>query len=105
MQALGAARLNDLPREGITTTALQRAGLTQGQVEGKLGTREVLAELPGLSSAQADRVAGALSESFLHALTTTMAVSAAVVAAARPGALGSYGCAPWRPSHPRLRDA
>jgi EmrB/QacA subfamily drug resistance transporter len=106
VQALGAARLDDLLlRDGITTTALQRAGLTQGQVEGKLGTREVLAELPGLSAAQADRVAGALSQSFVHALTTTMALSAAVVAAGAVLALALIGRASVRPFPRRLRDA
>jgi EmrB/QacA subfamily drug resistance transporter len=81
IQTIGAARLDNLlTREGITTTALQRAGLTQQQVEGKLGTREVLEELPGLPPADAMRVADALRDGFLHALSITMGVSAAMVA-------------------------
>jgi EmrB/QacA subfamily drug resistance transporter len=92
IQTLGAARLDALlSREGITTTALQRAGLTQSQVEGKLGTRDVLDELPGLPAREAVRVADALRDSFVHALTTTMAISAALVAAAAALALALIG--------------
>ena len=82
IQAIGGARLERLLDElGVTTTELQRAGLTQAQVEGKLGTRDVISELPGLDPAQAASVATALRDSFLHALTVTMAAGAALVAA------------------------
>jgi len=98
VQTLGSARLDALlAREDVTTTALERAGLTQSQVEGKLGTRDVLGELPGLRPGQAVTVADALRESFLHALTTTMAIGAAVVAAGGVLALALIGHRPVRP--------
>src|SRR5215211_1217791 len=107
VQTVGSSRLDALlAREDVTTTALQRAGLTQSQVEGKLGTRDVLAELPGLRPSQALTVADALRESFVHALTTTMAISAAAVAAGGVLALALIGHAPIRPSRPEvLQDA
>jgi EmrB/QacA subfamily drug resistance transporter len=98
IQTLGSARLDDLlADERITTTALQRAGLTQAQIEGKLGTRDVVSELPGLDPAQAGRVADALRDSFLHALTTTMAIGAALVAAGAIVALRLLERVPARP--------
>jgi MFS family permease len=106
IQALGAARLDALLTErGITTTALQRAGLTKSQVEGKLGTHDVLSELPGLRPAQAARVADALRDSFLHALSTTMAIGAAVVAAGAVLALALFGPGPRASPPPAVQDA
>jgi EmrB/QacA subfamily drug resistance transporter len=106
IQALGSARLDARLREqGVTTTALQRAGLTKSQVEGKLGTHDVLSELPGLRRAQAARVAQALRDSFLHALTTTMAISAAVVAAGAVLALLLFGQGPRASPPPAVQDA
>jgi EmrB/QacA subfamily drug resistance transporter len=82
VEVIGGSRLEKLlDEQGITTTALQRAGLTEAQVKGKLGTRDVISELPGLDLTEAERVAAALRESFLHALTVTMAIGAALVAA------------------------
>ena len=107
VQALGSARLGQLlADQGVTTTALQRAGLTRSQIEGKLGTRDVIGELPGLDPAQAERVADALRESFVHALTTTMAIGAALLAAGAVVALVLIGRVPAGP--PRqgaLQDA
>jgi EmrB/QacA subfamily drug resistance transporter len=107
VQALGSARLGRLlADQGVSTTALQRAGLTRSQLEGKLGTRDVIGELPGLDPTQAERVAQALRESFVHALTTTMAIGAALLAAGALLALGLIGrvaAAPPRP--PLLQDA
>jgi EmrB/QacA subfamily drug resistance transporter len=95
IQALGGARLARLlDEQGITTTELQRAGLTHAQVEGKLGTRDVISELPDLDAAEAVSVATALRDSFLHALTTTMAVGAALVAAGAVMAALLVGRAP-----------
>jgi EmrB/QacA subfamily drug resistance transporter len=106
IQALGSARLDARLREqGVTTTALERAGLTKSQVEGKLGTHDVLSELPGLRRAQAARVAQALRDSFLHALTTTMAISAAVVAAGAVLALLLFGQGPRASPPPAVQDA
>ena len=105
IQALGSARLDALLTErGITTTALERAGLTKTQVEGKLGTH-VLTELPRLRPAQAARVAEALRESFLHGLTTIMAISAAVVAAGAVLALALLGRGPRASPSPAVQDA
>lgn len=107
VQALGSARLGQLlADQGVTTTALQRAGLTRSQIEGKLGTRDVIGELPGLDPAQAERVADALRQSFVHALTTTMAIGAALLAAGAVVALALIGRVPAGP--PRqgaLQDA
>jgi MFS family permease len=106
IQALGSARLDARLREqGLTTTALQRAGLTKSQVEGKLGTHDALSELPGLRRAQAARVAQALRDSFLHALTTTMAISAAVIAAGAVLALLMFGQGPRASPSPAVQDA
>jgi EmrB/QacA subfamily drug resistance transporter len=103
IQALGTSRLGQLlAEEGITTTALQRAGLTRAQVEGKLGTRDVISELPGLDPAQAARVGDALRDSFVHALTTTMAIGAALVGAGALLAVRLIERVPTRPTSPPL---
>jgi EmrB/QacA subfamily drug resistance transporter len=100
VEVLGGSRLDRLlDEQGITTTALQRAGLTQSQVEGKLGTRDVVSELPGLHPGQAEQVADALRNSFMHALTVTMAIAAALVAAGAVAAVRLLDH-PGQDSHP-----
>jgi EmrB/QacA subfamily drug resistance transporter len=92
VQTAGAARVEtELARQGVTATALQQEGLTRAQIEGKLGTRDVARELPGVRAAQAAGIAGALRDGFVHALTTTMAIGAAVVAAGGVLALALLG--------------
>ena len=46
-----------------------------------------------------------LTDAFLHALTTTMAIGAALVAVGAVLALGLIGRAPMRPSSQALQDA
>jgi Na+/melibiose symporter-like transporter len=100
VEVLGGSRLDRLlDEQGITTTALQRAGLTQAQVEGKLGTRDVVSELPGLHPGQAEQVAEALRNSFVHALSVTMAIAAALVAAGAVAAVRLLD-RPGQDSHP-----
>jgi EmrB/QacA subfamily drug resistance transporter len=107
VQTVGSARLDALlDRQGITATALQRAGLTQAQLEGKLGTRDVLRELPGVRPSEAARIADALRDGFVHALTTTMAVGAVLVAAGGVLALALLGRPSTRAPGPEvLSDA
>ncbi len=79
LQALGSARLERLLNaQGIPASAAQRAALARSQLDGNAGIEKILQLLPGLPGSTASRVADALRASFIHALTTTMGLAAAL---------------------------
>jgi hypothetical protein len=88
----GETRLDDAVRAaGVSVSAVEKRGLTNDELAGKLGTVDVETELPDLRPAQVEAVVGAMQEAFVAAMTFTMSACAVLTALALSVAVALLG--------------